>query len=180
MTIKFIVQPSDGVAPAPNSSSISVEAVYAKTVSVVEGETNDPVSQAVRITLDAGMKGTAVLDNPASPQVLANVLAVDGSLIFSRTVNADNAGNATLSLTKAEVDFCANRAQAIPSDTVPLISTRAVQLVLSSDTRVDYTRSSVIVSVVQNQAAISGNATASTRWRLPPATRGNLSGCRGC
>ncbi|HEY0551261.1 MAG TPA: hypothetical protein VGF13_16775, partial [Verrucomicrobiae bacterium] len=155
MNIRFNVHPADGIAPAPNSASISVEAVYSRTIPVVEGEPAEPLPQTVRVLLDTLMQGTAVLEDAVSLEVKANVLAVDGSLIFSRTANSDSAGNATLALTKAEVELCSNRRQALPADTTPLVCTRKAKLVPTTESKVDYTRSSVMVSPVKDAQAIT-------------------------
>jgi hypothetical protein len=119
----------------------------------VEGESNDPVLQSERILLDRGMRGTTILEDAADSKVQANVLAVDGSLIFSRAVNADNSSVANLILTKEEVDLCSNPPQRVPTDSVPLVCTRSVRLVPTGDSKVDFTRSSAMVSPITNLEA---------------------------
>jgi hypothetical protein len=154
MNIKFTVQPADGVKPPPGLS-ISVEANYSKTTPVVEGQPNEPVPVSERILLDAQLKGTTVLENAVFTQIQANVLAADGSLIFSRSIQADNAGNALMLLTNAEVELCAKFPQAVPGDTVPLVCTRTVRLVPTSESKLDYARSLVVVSPVKDVQGIA-------------------------
>jgi hypothetical protein len=156
MNIKFVVQPAEGVNPPANSAAISVEAVYSRTVPSVAGEPNEPVSQTTRIQLDANFKGTTTLDDAASNQLLANVLAIDGSLVFSRGLNADNAGVARLVLSQADINKAENPEQAVPTDVVPLFCTRRVRLVQTGEVKVDYAHSAVLVSAVQNREAVAG------------------------
>jgi hypothetical protein len=135
-----------------------VEALYSRTIPVVEGEPADSVPQTERVSLDTMMQGATLLEDAASVQVQANVLAVDGSLVFSRAVDANSAGIATLTLTKTEVDLCSNRQQAVPADTTPLVCTRTARLVPTSDSKVDYTRSLVMVSSVKDEQAIAATS----------------------
>jgi len=158
MDIRFNVQPTADTAVSTQHPAISVEAIYLRAVPLVEGEPNDPVSESERFLLDANLQGSTILEQAAATKVEANVLAVDGSLIFSRTVNADNSGVANLILTAAEVELCLNPPQAVPTDSVPLGCTRAVRLVPTGDVTIDYTRSTVMVSPLKNQEAIASAA----------------------
>lgn len=153
MSIEFKVEPEEGVKP-PSPNSISVEATYLRRVPAVEGQPNEPASQTVRVILNAELRGSAKLEDEASNEVQANLLAVDGSLVFSKVVNAQDSV-ARLTLSQDEVNKAANPAQALPKDVVPLSSTRTVKLVPTGDIKIDYARSSVLVSPVRNAEAVA-------------------------
>ena len=158
MNIKFVVQPAKDVKLAAN---ISVDANYSRTISVVKGESDDTVSETVRVLLDKGMKGTALLEDAASLEMQADVLAFDGSLIFRRSVRADAGGDATLTFTEKELELLSDTPQAVPGDTTPLVCTRTVRLVQTGEHKVNYARATVVVSPVRDErspavAAIDG------------------------
>ena len=156
MDIELNVEPADEVKPPPNAAATDVEATYLRKIAAVEGQSPDPVVQATRFTLDANLKGTTTLKDADNSQVTANVLSIDGALLFSHVLTADAFGVARLSLTQAEVDRIAKPAQALPADTVPLVSTRKVQLAPTGEIKVDYAHSTVLVSAVKNAASVAG------------------------
>jgi hypothetical protein len=145
MNITLSVRPVSGVSSLPTTSSISVEAIYFRA-NVPGDSTPGASTQTVRLLLDNTLQGSIVFEDASSNQIQTNVLAVDGTLIFSRIVIADSTGNANLTLTQEEIDKCLNPAQAIPTDTTPLVFSRSVHLIPTSDIRIDYTRYTVLVS----------------------------------
>jgi|GEM_PF-3490717 hypothetical protein len=152
MDIRIRIEPADGVA-VPAGLSISVDANYSKTTPIVEGQPNEPVPTTERILLDAQLRGSTVLENAASPQVQADVLSVDGSLIFSRSLQADNS-SALMILTQAEVDRAAQIPQAVPTDIVPLVCARTVRLVPTNDTKLDFSRAYVGITPVRDRESL--------------------------
>ena len=127
-----------------------------RTPPKVDGESNDPVFQTVRVLLDAAMQGTALLPDAATARVQANVLAADGSLVFSRAVTANDGGTAaTLTLTAEDVALCVNRPQAVPTETTPLPNARTVRVMPTGAAKPDFTRAAVMVSAVRDAAALA-------------------------
>ena len=156
MNIKFSIQPSGG---EQLTAGVSVDATYSRAVAVVEGESTDVVSQTIRVQLDERMQGAEVLEDAVpSKDVRADVLAVDGSLIFSRTVTVDGGGVAILTFTEEEQQRLSNPRQPVPGDERPLVCARTVRLIPTGELKPDYTRSTVVVSPVKDEQAVSAVA----------------------
>ena len=148
MDVTFNVQPAINVEPSDQNALINVDAVYSQTAPALDDQLQAPVTQTERILLDRELKGATVLENVEGREIRADVLSLDGSVIFSRTVSVDNLGRAVLTMTQEEVARCQQSQQKMPEGTAPLVSKRQVRLVPTNDSKVDYMRSTVMVSPI--------------------------------
>jgi hypothetical protein len=155
MNIQVSVQPAPG-SDLPVAGGATVEINYARTITPEEGETDDQVAQSARLVLDEQLKGSVRLENAASAQMQASVLAADGSALLSRTLSADS-GKAVLTLGIAEVALIKNGRQQIPADTTPLMVARTARLVPTGSVKVDYARSSVMVAPLKDLKALTAS-----------------------
>lgn len=153
MRITFNVQPANSAPQQTSDASLAVDITYSRNVPAQDEQPEGTVTEAVRLQLDPQLRGSTILEDVAGTSIKADILAVDGSLILSRTV-APNNGNAALILTDADVALCRNSQQQIPTDGPRPVNNRVVKLVPTNDVKVDYARSAVMVTVFPSQSAV--------------------------
>jgi hypothetical protein len=151
MDILFTVQPGPNVKTFP-SEKVTVEIDYIRIV--VEDGNNERVPSSTRVDLDPDLKGSINLQDVDSNRLVATVLAMDGSTLIERTVQATD-GTATLTLSVEDVEKTISGQQITPTDTVPPSITRTARLVPTGSVRVDYLQSMVIVVQISDAEEFS-------------------------
>jgi hypothetical protein len=74
--IQFTVQPAPGVE-LPVAGRANVAITYAWSIPLLEGETDDQVTQSVGLESDAQVEGSVRLENASTAQMQIGVLASD-------------------------------------------------------------------------------------------------------
>jgi len=157
MRIVVTVQPAAGVAPA--ISGVSAEVSYRRQVSGGPGAPDTEVPSSVRFSLDNSLTGSVTLEDAAGPELQVAILAVDGSAILSRTMQAQN-GVAAVTISAAEAQQIAAAPQAIPANPAPVLVTRTARLIKTGTEPVDFARSRVMVTPIASQAALNASPAA--------------------
>jgi hypothetical protein len=151
MNIQLIVTVDTTAIQAPGGALI-LEANYFRSVPD-ETERVENVPASVRATLDETFTGTLTLEDAATNQVVAAVLDVTGSALFTTVLTATD-GTAALTLDEAALSALAANAQTVPTDTVIPNVLRIVRLVPTGEARVDFARSGIAVIPITDLAAL--------------------------
>ncbi len=154
MKINFSAAPSAPLTSDQLVPDLSIELIYTAAAEQEDG-TMENIQRTVRFALDATMKGGVSVDDASAADLRADVLTSDGTRALSITVTANNAGNATLTFSAADLDMINAVRPKTPDDPVQKTTKRTLRLVPVTDTVINYGAHTAFTSAVPNAEALA-------------------------
>jgi hypothetical protein len=156
MNIQLTVLPSE--AAAPGAKGTTVEATYHRSVNDAVNAESDVLS-TVRFEIDEGSRGSAILEDAATPEIRVAVLAIDGSALLTRAITAKD-GKAACALSAADLQAIIAGPQSLPTIAATVLFARTARFVSTGGGRIDFAKASVMVTPVVERASLASTSAA--------------------